>query len=253
MPGVAGGTPGVEGVAGGGRPWRGGLPPAGRGRVGPTSPAPPRRPAPQMHQPARKAVDAVHRVLSELVPATLASERCAELSRYRNLREEVEEAAGASLGRFRARALGMVEVLVDMEASYLTAEFFREILASPGAEGEGPLRGPDGGPLPLAPPPGTPPDRAALWRISRHVMAYLQVVSNQLTATVPKAVVHCQVVPAKEAALEPLRLAVGGKDSPGLRRLLAEDEAVARRRAQCASRLSLLRKARREIAESIGW
>lgn len=51
---------------------------------------------------------------------------------------------------------------------------------------------------------------AHLQRISDHVSAYLQIVRSQLLATVPKAVVHCTVVPAKETLLSELQEEVAG-------------------------------------------
>jgi dynamin 1-like protein len=51
---------------------------------------------------------------------------------------------------------------------------------------------------------------AHLQRISDHVSAYLQIVRSQLLATVPKAVVHCTVVPAKETLLAQLQEEVAG-------------------------------------------
>eukprot|EP00878_Enallax_costatus_P040400 GHUV01046607.1.p1 GENE.GHUV01046607.1~~GHUV01046607.1.p1 ORF type:complete len:115 (-),score=30.35 GHUV01046607.1:73-417(-) len=52
---------------------------------------------------------------------------------------------------------------------------------------------------------------AHLQRISDHVSAYLQIVRSQLLATVPKAVVHCTVVPAKENLLAELQEEVAGE------------------------------------------
>jgi hypothetical protein len=52
---------------------------------------------------------------------------------------------------------------------------------------------------------------AHLQRISDHVSAYLQIVRSQLLATVPKAVVHCTVVPAKENLLAQLQEEVAGE------------------------------------------
>lgn len=52
---------------------------------------------------------------------------------------------------------------------------------------------------------------AHLQRISDHVSAYLQIVRSQLLATVPKAVVHCTVVPAKETLLAQLQEEVAGE------------------------------------------
>lgn len=51
---------------------------------------------------------------------------------------------------------------------------------------------------------------AHLQRISDHVSAYLQIVRSQLLATVPKAVVHCTVVPARETLLSELQEEVAG-------------------------------------------
>jgi dynamin 1-like protein len=51
---------------------------------------------------------------------------------------------------------------------------------------------------------------AHLARISDHVSAYLQIVRSQLLATVPKAVVHCTVVPAKDNLLAELQEEVAG-------------------------------------------
>lgn len=47
---------------------------------------------------------------------------------------------------------------------------------------------------------------AHLQRISDHVSAYLQIVRSQLLATVPKGVVHCLVVPAKDTLLAELQV-----------------------------------------------
>lgn len=51
---------------------------------------------------------------------------------------------------------------------------------------------------------------AHLQRISDHVSSYLQIVRSQLLATVPKAVVHCTVVPAKDTLLSELQEEVAG-------------------------------------------
>lgn len=51
---------------------------------------------------------------------------------------------------------------------------------------------------------------AHLQRISDHVSAYLQIVRSQLLATVPKGVVHCMVVPAKETLLSELQEEIAG-------------------------------------------
>lgn len=58
---------------------------------------------------------------------------------------------------------------------------------------------------------------AHLQRISDHVSSYLQIVRSQLLATVPKAVVHCTVVPAKETLLAELQEEVAGAAPWGCR------------------------------------
>jgi hypothetical protein len=171
-----------------------------------------------------------------------------------------------------------VRTLVDMEGSYLSANFFREIVAAESfsydpsrpkpqfvtLSGEGHAGGLAAGsfpvgqqnlllqrvPLTLSPPrrwptrlilhwsrtcvstplsPPFPPGEillekrydgmsaadAHLQRISDHVSAYLQIVRSQLLATVPKGVVHCIVVPAKDTLLSELQVPGGGGGGGG--------------------------------------
>lgn len=109
-----------------------------------------------------------------------------------------------------------MRTLVDMEGSYLSANFFREIVAAESFSYD-----------PNRPKPqfvtltgeillekrydGMSAADAHLQRISDHVSAYLQIVRSQLLATVPKAVVHCTVVPAKENLLAQLQEEVAGE------------------------------------------
>jgi dynamin 1-like protein len=88
---------------------------------------------------------------------------------------------------------------------------------------------------------------AHLQRISDHVSAYLQIVRSQLLATVPKGVVHCIVVPAKDTLLAELQEEVAGKEEAALRRLLNENEEVARQRDGIKRRLELMERAAAEI------
>ena len=88
---------------------------------------------------------------------------------------------------------------------------------------------------------------AHLQRISDHVSAYLQIVRSQLLATVPKGVVHCIVVPAKDTLLSDLQEEVAGKEEVALRRLLNENEEVARQRDAIKKRLELMERAAAEI------
>ena len=88
---------------------------------------------------------------------------------------------------------------------------------------------------------------AHLQRISDHVSAYLQIVRSQLLATVPKAVVHCTVVPAKETLLSDLQEEIAGKEEAALRRLLNENEEIARQRDALRKKLELMERASGEI------
>lgn len=89
---------------------------------------------------------------------------------------------------------------------------------------------------------------AHLQRISDHVSAYLHIVRSQLLATIPKAVVHCLVVPAKETLLAGLQEEIAGKEELSLRRLLSESEDLAQQRDTLRKRLQLLQRAAQEIA-----
>merc|ERR1711977_394314 len=134
-----------------------------------------------------------------------------------------------------------------MEASYLTAEFFREIIK---ADGGSDLRTLSGRKLQMD-LDGTA-EEAHLKQIANHVSAYLGVVCNQLKATIPKAIVHCLVLQAKKSLLDKFVEEVAGKDAESLRRLLGEDEQVTQRREMCAKRLDLLQKAYGELTVSLG-
>ena len=157
--------------------------------------------------------------------------------------------------RLKESSEGTVRTLVDMEGSYLSANFFREIVAAESFSYDPSRPKPQfvtlageqllGVPatwnscgvstvvftgvghkvakmtkarsiLPLPTPAGEillekrydgmSAADAHLQRISDHVSAYLQIVRSQLLATVPKGVVHCLVVPAKDTLLAELQV-----------------------------------------------
>jgi hypothetical protein len=146
-----------------------------------------------------------------------------------------------------------VRTLVDMEGSYLSANFFREIVAAESFAYDPNRPKPQfitlsGEPLFEKRYDNLSAADAHLQRISDHVSAYLQIVRSQLLATVPKAVVHCMVAPAKEALLEQLQEEVAGKDESALRRLLSESEDIAQQRNAVSKKLELLQRAATEIA-----
>ena len=206
-----------------------------------------------LKDPSVICVDEVYLVLQQLVQSVLGSKECEGLSRYSLLSAEILSQSGLALERMRDDAKAMVMTMVDMEASYLTAEFFREILRAQDAE-EGGLRTmsgkhikPDGG-LNGA---GGSSEELHLKQIANHVSAYLGVVCNQLKATIPKAIVHCLVLQAKKSLLDKFVEDVAGKDAESLRRLLGENEQVMQRREKCSQRLELLQTAYRELTVSL--
>nr|CAB3493490.1 unnamed protein product [Digitaria exilis] len=79
--------------------------------------------------PAEASVDAVHLVLKELVRRSIAATD--ELKRFPTLQSDIAAAANESLERFREDGRKTVLRLVEMEASYLTVEFFRKLPTEP--------------------------------------------------------------------------------------------------------------------------
>lgn len=206
-------------------------------------------------KPADTAVDETHAILRQIVAATLDSPQCSALAQYAHLRHAIARTAAASLDGFKADARAMVNTLVEMERSYLTAEVFKEILHQSGRSAEsgelirtlsgrgvGDAAGDDG----IA-SSSSPADRH-LHRIAVHVSAYITHVRTQLKQTIPKAIVHTLVMKAKKQLLDGLQREVAAADDGGLKRMLSEDEATVRRREQCVHRLKLLRQAADEVA-----
>mmetsp|Transcript_14458 Transcript_14458/g.31336 ORF Transcript_14458/g.31336 Transcript_14458/m.31336 type:complete len:628 (+) Transcript_14458:150-2033(+) len=206
-----------------------------------------------LRDPAFMAIEQVHQIMKQIVTMAINTPECSDLARFFNLKAEIINNAGVTLDKLRKETDQMVRTLVDMEASYLSASFFREIVAAESYAYD-----------PSRPKPAfvtlngellfekrydqLPPNDAHLQRIADHVSAYLQIVRSQLLATVPKAVVHCMVVPAKDGLLEEFQAEVAGKDEQQLRRLINESEEIAEKRDDIKKRLTLLQRAAREIA-----
>ncbi|XP_006354626.1 dynamin-related protein 1E-like [Solanum tuberosum] len=89
-------------------------------------------------------------------------------------------------------------------------------------------------------------------RIGSNVSSYVNMVSDTLRNTLPKAVVYCQVKEAKQSLLNYFYTQIGKKEGKALSELLDEDPALMERRMQCAKRLELYKKARDEI-DSVAW
>lgn len=209
-----------------------------------------------LREPAFKCIEMVHQIMKQIVTMAIADPKCQDLTRFFNLKAEMLNNASNTLDKLRKDTDAMVRTLVDMEASYLSASFFREIVAAESYAYD-----------PTRPKPAfvtltgellfekrydtLPPNDAHLQRIADHVSAYLQIVRSQLLATVPKAIVHCMVVPSKEILLEAFQEEVAGKDEPALRRLINESEEIAEQRESLKKKLLLLQKAQKEIAACV--
>ncbi|CAA3012203.1 dynamin-related protein 1E [Olea europaea var. sylvestris] len=192
--------------------------------------------------PAEASVDAVHFVLKELVRKSIGE--CKELKRFPTLQSTIAGAANEALERFREESKKTVIRLVDMESSYLTVDFFRKLPQEVEKVGN----------------PGNPAAANTIDRISEghfrriasNVSSYINMISDTLRNTIPKAVVYCQVKEAKQCLLNYFYTQIGKKEGKQLADLLDEDPALMERRLQCAKRLELYKKARDEV-DSVSW
>ncbi|KAG9140648.1 hypothetical protein Leryth_006842 [Lithospermum erythrorhizon] len=175
--------------------------------------------------PAESSVDAVHFVLKELVRKSLGE--CEELKRFPSLEAAIAAAAYESLDRFKDESKKTVLRLVDMEASYLSVDFFRKLPQEVEKGGN---------------PASTTVDRYAeghFRRIASNVSSYVNMVSDTLKNSIPKAVVYCQVGEAKKNLLNYFYTQVGKKEANNSE-LLDEDPVLMERRHEAAKRLELL-------------
>ncbi|XP_020577843.1 LOW QUALITY PROTEIN: dynamin-related protein 1E-like [Phalaenopsis equestris] len=198
--------------------------------------------------PAEASVDAVHLVMKDLVRKSIGETQ--ELKRFPTLQSELAAASYLALEKFRDDGKKTVLRLVDMESSYLTVEFFRN-LPQEVEIGANPANSTVKGAKPAAPPVDRYSD-LHFRRIATNVSAYIMMVSETLRLTIPKATVHCQVREAKRSLLNHFYAQVGRKEGKQLGQILDEDPALMERRVQCAKRLELYKSARDEI-ESVSW
>eukprot|EP00262_Sarcandra_glabra_P016923 TRINITY_DN5649_c0_g3_i1.p1 TRINITY_DN5649_c0_g3~~TRINITY_DN5649_c0_g3_i1.p1 ORF type:complete len:379 (+),score=77.03 TRINITY_DN5649_c0_g3_i1:136-1137(+) len=188
--------------------------------------------------PAEASVDAVHFILKELVRKSIGETQ--ELKRFPTLQAELAAASGEALERFRDDSRKTALRLVEMEASYLTVEFFRKLPQEVEKGGN---------------PQASTIDRYTeghFRRIGSNVSSYIGMVSETLKNSIPKAVVYCQVREAKRSLLNHFYTQVGKKEGKQLVLLLDEDPALMERRQQAAKRLELYKSARDEI-DSVSW
>ena len=101
--------------------------------------------------PADTAVEEVHSVLRQIVARTIESEDCKGLAQFTLLKREIATTAATALEKMKDDARKMVQTMVEMEGSYLTAEVFKEILSqSSNPEGVELLRTLSGRPVSLS-------------------------------------------------------------------------------------------------------
>ncbi|KAG0556007.1 hypothetical protein KC19_11G019300 [Ceratodon purpureus] len=188
--------------------------------------------------PAEAVVDATHFNLRDLVRKSIGE--CTELRRFPSLQSEIGQAAIESLERMRADSKKTALRLVDMEASYLTVDFFRKLPQEIEKGGN---------------PAASTMDRYTdghLRRIGTNVSSYINMVGDTLRKTLPKAAVHCQVREAKRSLLDHFYTQIGKREGKQLSQMLDEDPALMERRVQLTKRLELFKQARDEI-DAVAW
>ncbi|KAJ1693534.1 hypothetical protein LUZ63_010232 [Rhynchospora breviuscula] len=200
--------------------------------------------------PAEASVDAVHYVLKELVRKSIAETQ--ELKRFPSLQSELAAASYHSLEKFREESRKTTVRLVDMEASYLTVEFFRKLPQEVEKVGSDARGSTAANSTNNSAPTMDRYSEAHFRRIASNVSSYIGMVAETLKNTIPKAVVHCQVREAKRSLLTYFYTQVGRKEAKQLAQMLDEDPALMERRQQCAKRLELYKSARDEI-EAVSW
>ncbi|OIV93628.1 hypothetical protein TanjilG_04860 [Lupinus angustifolius] len=188
--------------------------------------------------PAVAAVDAVHSMLKELVNKAISE--TLELRQYPGLRVEVSSAAFESLEKMREESRKATLLLVDMESSYLTVDFFRRLPQDVDKGGN---------------PTHSIFDRyndSYLRRIGTTILSYVNMVCATLRHSIPKSIVYCQVREAKRSLLDHFFTDLGKMGSTQLSSLLNEDPALMERRISLAKRLELYRSAQDEI-DAVAW
>jgi len=267
-----------------------------------------------LHEPVLTCVDGVDRVLQQAMRLSAATKRRssssgkspmnpnestinsrssnATLRRFPELRAAVTNGASDALHKLKVETIEMTSDMVDMEASYFDADFFREIqsaeqakLAESSRKNGGGVTSNErertqnssselsgdhlldadrdasvtasGGALRSHPfqtrfeNPEFGND-ARLSLIASCVRVYVEAVRGRLAKTVPKAVVHRLVLRARKGICREFVATVGRRDDGELKLWMKEDPAVVKRRDAITKRLTLLDKARDEIAQVVG-
>ncbi|CAD6237414.1 unnamed protein product [Miscanthus lutarioriparius] len=180
----------------------------------------------------------VHAILKELVHRAVKETH--ELKQFPTLGVEVSSAAFKALERMREESKKNTMMLVDMECSYLTVDFFRKLPQDVEKGGS---------------PTHSIFDRyndSYLRRIGSNVQAYVNMVCSTWRNSIPKSIVYCQVREAKRSLLDHFFTELGARETKQLSKLLDEDPEIMERRAKLAKRLELYRSAQAEI-EAVAW
>jgi len=197
--------------------------------------------------PAEATVDAVHVVLKDLVRKSIGETE--QLRRFPTLQAAIATAANEALERFREDGRSTALRLVDMEAAYVTVEFFRKLPQDPADPSS--KVGPNKPPVEPSPTPDRYGD-GHFRNIASNVSQYIRMVGDELLQKIPKAAVHCQVREAKRSLLNHFYVQIGKKEGGEFGHMLDEDPAMMERRQQCLKRLELYKSARDEV-DSVAW
>lgn len=198
-----------------------------------------------LREPSEKSVEEVFVLLRRMVDSIANSEDVAALKRYPSLKREIITAAYKALEKFKEETRKMVGIMVEMERNYITAEYFRSIQMGRLPDGKV-LYTLDGRPV-TEEPEGTLEERHYK-RIINQVSGYVREICMQMAQTIPKAIVSCMVIQAKEKLLDEMQASVAGQHEPALKRMLGEDETLMRKREVLTHKLDMLRKAQVELA-----
>jgi len=197
--------------------------------------------------PAEATVDAVHVVLKDLVRKSIGETE--QLRRFPTLQAAIATAANEALERFREDGRSTALRLVDMEAAYVTVEFFRKLPQDPADPSS--KVGPNKPPVEPSPTPDRYGD-GHFRNIASNVSQYIRMVGDELLQKIPKAAVHCQVREAKRSLLNHFYVQIGKNEGGEFGHMLDEDPAMMERRQQCLKRLELYKSARDEV-DSVAW
>lgn len=143
------------------------------------------------------------------------------MRRFPTLQAELAAATTEALERFRDESKKTTIRLVDMEASYLTVDFFRRLPQEMEKAGN-PAQPTNPSNRGNSDQPTNPSNRAGInddrygeghfRRIGSNVSSYIGMVSETLRVTIPKAVVYCQVREAKQSLLNFFYTQIGKKE-----------------------------------------